>query len=113
MTEKETEHNLLMEFIEQDCFVDIEKKIDYPPVALSYGEKVLQSAKGDLIIPIALGTFGNLSVVTAPPKTKKSFFCSLLASAYLSGSNIYGGQIRWIWIATYQKINIIRLHCVR
>jgi hypothetical protein len=94
MTEKETEHNLLMEFIEQDCFVDIEKKIDYPPVALSYGEKVLQSAKGDLIIPIALGTFGNLSVVTAPPKTKKSFFCSLLASAYLSGSNIYGGQIK-------------------
>ena len=94
MTEKETEHNLLMEFIEQDCFVDIEKKIDYPPVALSYGEKVLQSDKGDSIIPIALGTFGNLSVVTAPPKTKKSFFCSLLASAYLSGSNIYGGQIK-------------------
>tara|TARA_B110000503_G_scaffold129309_1_gene201413 strand:+ start:1336 stop:2172 length:837 start_codon:yes stop_codon:yes gene_type:complete len=94
MTEKETEHNLLMEFIEQDCFVDIEKKIDYPPVALSYGEKVLQSAKGDSIIPIALGTFGNLSVITAPPKTKKSFFCSLLASVYLSGSNIYGGDIK-------------------
>ena len=94
MTEKETEHNLLMEFIEQDCFVDINKKIDYPPVALSYGEKVIQSAKGDSIIPIALGTFGNLSVVTAPPKTKKSFFCSLLASAYLSGSNIYSGDIK-------------------
>ena len=94
MTEKETEHNLLMEFIEQDCFVDIEKKIDYPPVALSYGEKVIQSDKGDSIIPIALGTFGNLSVVTAVPKTKKSFFCSLLASVFLSGSNIYGGQIK-------------------
>ena len=94
MTETETEQNMLMEFIAQDCFIDIEKKIDYPPVCLSYGEKVLQSDKGDNIIPIALSTYGNLSVVTAPPKTRKTFFVSLLASAYLSGSNIYGGQIK-------------------
>ena len=77
MTEKETEQNMLMEFIADTCKIDIDKKIDYPPVCLSYGEKVLQSDKGDLLIPIALGTFGNLSVITAPPKTRKSFFCSL------------------------------------
>ena len=94
MTEKETEHNLLMEFIEQDCFVDIEKKIDYPPVALSYGEKLLKSESGDKLVPIALGTYGNLSVVTAPPKTMKTFFISLLASVYLSGTNIYGGNLK-------------------
>jgi len=94
MTEQQTEHNMLMEFIEQDCFIDITKKIDYPPVALSYGEKVLRSSKGDSIIPIAIGTYGNLSVITAPPKTRKTFFVSLLASAYLSGSNIYGGEIK-------------------
>tara|TARA_R110000796_G_scaffold2572_2_gene10123 strand:+ start:924 stop:1760 length:837 start_codon:yes stop_codon:yes gene_type:complete len=94
MTEKQTEKNMLMEFIAEDCHIDINKKIEYPPVALSYGEKVLQSSSGDTIIPIALGTYGNLSVITAPPKTKKTFFVSLLASAYLSGSNIYGGEIK-------------------
>ena len=94
MTEKQTEQNMLMEFIAEDCHIDINKKIEYPPVALSYGEKVLQSSSGDTIVPIALGTYGNLSVITAPPKTKKTFFVSLLASAYLSGSNIYGGEIK-------------------
>ena len=94
MTEQQTEHNMLMEFIGQDCFIDITKKIEYPPVALSYGEKVLKSSKGDSIVPIAIGTYGNLSVITAPPKTRKTFFVSLLASAYLSGSNIYGGNIK-------------------
>ena len=94
MTEKETEQNMLMEFIADTCYIDITKKLEYPPVALSYGEKVLQSDKGDTIVPIALGTYGNLSVITAPPKTKKTFFVSLLASAYLSGKNIYSGQIK-------------------
>lgn len=94
MTEKETEENMFMEFIADSCKIDINEKIEYPPVCLSYGEKVLQSNKGDTIVPIALGTYGNLSVITAPPKTKKTFFVSLLASAYLSGTNIYGGKIK-------------------
>ena len=85
---------MLMEYIEQDCYVDITKKIEYPPVALSYGEKVIRTSKEDILVPIALGTFGNLSVITAPPKTMKTFFVSLLASAFLSGTNIYGGQIK-------------------
>ena len=94
MTEKETEEKMFMEFIAESCYIDINKKLEYPPVCLSYGEKVLQSDKGDTIVPIALGTYGNLSVITAPPKTKKTFFVSLLASAYLSGTNIYGGKIK-------------------
>ena len=94
MTEKQTEHNMLMKFIEEDCFVNAKDKIDYPPVALSFGEKIIRTTKGETTVPIPLGTYGNLSVVTAPPKTKKTFFISLLASVYLSGSNIYGGEIR-------------------
>lgn len=93
-TEKQTEHKMLMEYIEQDCSVDITKKIPYPPVALSYGEKLIRTNKEDILVPIALGTFGNLSVITAPPKTMKTFFVSLLASAFLSGTNIYGGKIK-------------------
>ena len=96
MTEKQNEHRMLMQFIEQDCFINSKEKVDYPPVALSYGEKVVKSNKidGDLIVPIALGTYGNLSVVTAPPKTKKTFFISLLASSFLSGSNKFVGDIK-------------------
>ena len=35
MTEKETEQNMLMEFIADTCKIDIDKKIDYPPVCLN------------------------------------------------------------------------------
>jgi hypothetical protein len=95
MTEqKQTEQDMLMEFIHDDCIVDIDKKIEYPPVALSYGEKLIQTKQKDILVPIALGTYGNLSVITAPPKTMKTFFVSLLASAFLSNSNIYVGNIK-------------------
>ena len=93
-SEQKTTHNMLMEFIEQDCYIDPKQKIDYPPVALSFGEKLIKSDKGDKLLPIPIGTFGNISVITAPPKTKKTFFVSLLASVFLSGSNIYGGDLK-------------------
>lgn len=94
MTEQETEHNMLMEFIEHESTIDVEKKLEYPPVAISFGEIVKRSPKGDSILPIPLCTFGNLSVISAPPKTKKTFFTSLLASVFLSGKNVYGGGIK-------------------
>ena len=94
MTEKQTEQELLMQFIEQDCYVDPKGKIDYPPVALSFGEKVIRYKSGDVIVPIPLASFGNLSVITAPPKTKKTFFVSLLASVFLSDQNAFGGDLK-------------------
>tara|TARA_R110000851_G_scaffold3301_2_gene13373 strand:+ start:350 stop:1189 length:840 start_codon:yes stop_codon:yes gene_type:complete len=94
MTEKQLEHDMLMQFIIDDCYVNTKKSLEYPPVALSFGEKLIKSKTGDSLLPIPIGTYGNLSVVTAPPKTKKTFFISLLASVYLSGSNIYGGKIK-------------------
>ena len=95
MTLKETtEHNMLMQFIEEDCFVNTKETIEYPPVALSFGEKLIKTKLGDSLLPIPLGTYGNLSCVSAPPKTKKTFFISLLASVYLSDSNRYGGKIK-------------------
>ena len=94
MTTEQTEHNMLMQFIEDDCYVNTKENIEYPPVALSYGEKLLKTKTGDLLLPIPLGTYGNLSCVSAPPKTKKTFFISLLASVYLSDRNIYGGDIK-------------------
>ena len=94
MTEEQNEHYLYMQLIEASCFVDTNEQIEYPPVALSYGEKLLKSSKGDTLLPIPICSYGNISCVSAPPKTKKSFFISLIASVYLSGQNIYGGKIR-------------------
>ena len=81
MTEQETEHNMLMEFIEHESTIDVEKKLEYPPVAISFGEIVKRSPKGDSILPIPLCTFGNLSVISAPPKTKKTVLKDIEATA--------------------------------
>jgi len=83
-----------MQFIEKECSVDISLKMDYPPVALSLGTKHLQTHEGELLLPIPIGTYGNFSFVQAPPKTKKTFFISLLSSVYLSGTNNFGGDIK-------------------
>jgi len=84
---------MLMELIKEDCYIDVEKPMEYPPIALSYGEKTIQTKNGEKTYPIPLGTYGNFSFVQAPPKTKKTFFISLLASVYLSGGNNFGGKI--------------------
>ena len=94
MTEKETTHQMLMELIKEECTIDTTEVMEYPPTALSYGEKTIQTTKGDITFPIPIGTYGNFSFVQAPPKSKKTFFASLLASVYLSGGNNFGGNIR-------------------
>ena len=90
---KQTEKEL-MQKIQRDCLVDNSVKMDYPPVALSLGKKRIKTNDGDLDLPIPIGTYGNFSFVQAPPKTKKTFFISLLSSVYLSGSNNFGGDIK-------------------
>lgn len=94
MTEEQTTHNMLMELIKEECTIDTTEVMEYPPTALSYGEKTIDTKSGQLTFPIPLGTYGNFSFVQAPPKTKKTFFISLLASVYLSGGNNFGGNIR-------------------
>ena len=91
--QKQTEKEL-MKKIQRDCLVDNSVKMDYPPVALSLGKKRIKTNDGDLDLPIPIGTYGNFSFVQAPPKTKKTFFISLLSSVYLSGSNNFGGDIK-------------------
>ena len=69
-----TTHEKMMDSIQENCFVDTSIPIEYPPVALSFGEKLIKNPKGDSLLPIPLGTYGNFSCVSAPPKTKKTFF---------------------------------------
>lgn len=93
MTEKQTTDNMLMELIKQECYIDTNEFMEYPPIALSLGETTIQTKAGEKTLPIPIGTYGNFSFVQAPPKTKKTFFISLLASVYLSGGNNFGGKM--------------------
>ena len=79
MPNKQDQHEKLMNIIAEECIVNTERILEYPPVAISYGQKLIKSKKGDQIVPIPLGTYGNFSFVQAPPKTKKTFFISLLS----------------------------------
>ena len=85
---------MLMELIAEECTIDTTTVMEYPPTALSLGEKTIQSKGGNITMPIPIGTYGNFSFVQAPPKSKKTFFVSLLASVYLSGGNNFGGKIK-------------------
>ena len=80
--------------IKEECSVDIQQKVEFPPVAISKGMVDFQTIKGKKTIELALGTYGNFSFVSAPPKTHKTFFISLLASAYLGGTNQFVGDIK-------------------
>ena len=94
LSEEETVRLLLMEAIEDDCVVDYKKTIEYPPVALSYGEKLIKGKNKDYLYPIPLGTYGNFSFIQGPPKCKKSYLVTLLTSIYLGNTNIFGGKIQ-------------------
>ena len=75
-----------MERFEEECNIDYTKPIDYPTPVISFGEKEYQTKEGVRSYPIPIGTYGNFSFIQAPPKTKKTFFVSLLVSTYLFGS---------------------------
>jgi len=89
------EHRMLMQLLEEDANVDISEVIKYPPVSLSCGSYIDKDVEGNEIeYPIPIGTDGNFSFVQAFPKVGKSFFISLLVSAYQSGGNKYTGTIK-------------------
>ncbi len=94
LDEQQTIQYLAMQSIEEDCTIDVNEKLEYPPVALSFGETLIKGRNKDMLLPIPLGTYGNFSFIQAPPKTKKTFFISLLASVYLSDKNHFGGNLK-------------------
>jgi|TARA_R110000787_G_scaffold40596_10_gene100763 hypothetical protein len=93
LTEKQTEAYLYMQAIEDECKIDARKQIDYPPVAISFGKTLIKTKKGDQLLPIPIGTYGNFSFIQAPPKSKKTFFISLLTSVYLGNKNKFCGDL--------------------
>jgi len=75
----------------KESFIDVNKKIDYPPVAISIGDHKM----GDHVYPTSFGTYGNFSCIVGASKSKKTFFKSLLVSAYIGGqADRLSGSIR-------------------
>ena len=86
---------MAMQLLEEEANVDISEVIKYPPVSLSCGSYIDTDVEGNEIeYPIPIGTDGNFSFVQAFPKVGKSFFISLLVSAYQSGGNKFTGTIK-------------------
>ena len=95
MTDQKEETRMYMQLLEQECYIDATKEVEYPPMAISMGEFTMQTSKGLKTYPIPIGTEQNFSVISAPPKSKKTFFMSLLSAVYLKGElNGFGGELR-------------------
>jgi len=74
----------LMIMYEEDCFINPLEKIEHPEPAISFGFKSYETKDGNINYPTPIGTYGNFSFIQAPPKSKKTFFVSLLSAVYLA-----------------------------
>jgi hypothetical protein len=84
-----------MQLMYDDAYVDISEEVKYPPVAISCGSYTeVNEDKSTSTYPIPIGTYGNFSFVQAPPKVGKSFFTSLISSAYMGGQNSLTGKLK-------------------
>lgn len=78
-----------------ECYIDPAEDIKHPPVALSFGTHSYSTNEGEVTYPTPIGTYGNFSFISAPPKHKKTFLVTLLSAAYLGGkSHRFTGGIK-------------------
>lgn len=83
--------NVNFQNIYDSSFVDIKKKIEYPPVAISIGVHPL----GSSTFPIPFGTYGNFSCIVGASKSKKTFLKSLIMASYIGGdTSNYASSIK-------------------
>lgn len=95
MTDQEELDYLKAEYLLQECYVDPTKKLDHPPIALSYGEHTYNTSEGKVTYDTPIGTYGNFSFIQAAPKHNKTFLVSLLSAAYLGGNaKKFSGSIK-------------------
>ena len=93
ITSKE-ERRMFFEMFKKQCFVDLNKRVDLPPIAIGCGSYTSQNSLGLKKVDIPLCTYGNFSFIQAPRKSLKTFFVSLLTSTYVSNTCEYRGQLK-------------------
>ena len=93
--EEKEEIRMHMQLLEEECYIDAAVELEYPALAISMGSFTMQTKDGPKKYPIPIGTLGNFSFIQAPPKSKKTFFISLLSAVYLKGELPgFGGDLR-------------------
>jgi hypothetical protein len=65
----------------KSAFIDVTKKIEHPPTAISIGEYDFKGRS----YPNSFATYGNFSCLVGASKSRKSFFKSLLVASFLGG----------------------------
>jgi hypothetical protein len=77
--------------IYESAFVDVTKKIEHPPVAISMGCHTM----GKNTYPTPFGTYGNFSCIVGASKSKKTFLKSLIVSSFIGkNTNLYTSTIK-------------------
>ena len=75
----------------EDSFVDISVEVPFPPVALSIGQHDYKNKVYDN----PTFTYGEMSLIKAKKKSKKTFFKAALTASYIGGnSNNYFPNIK-------------------
>jgi len=85
---------MYFESMESELKVNLDEEVPAPPVSLSFGTHTYTNIRGTFTEPSVIGTDGNFSFIQAPPKSYKSFFVSLLVSAYLSSGNRWAKEMK-------------------
>jgi hypothetical protein len=80
------------EMLDADLKVELDEEVPAPPVALSFGTHSYTTRKGMRTEETPIATYGNFSFIQAPPKSYKSFFTSLLVSAFLKDNKWAGDK---------------------
>jgi len=65
MNDEKLTHQMYMELLKEELTINTNEVLEYPPTALSYGEKIIQSKKGQIKVPVSIGTYGNFSFIQA------------------------------------------------
>lgn len=71
--------------LERESFIDVEKPIQHPPIAISIGEHIY---KGNYY-PTPYGSYGDYSCIVGASKSRKTFLTSMLTSCYIGGNSTY------------------------
>ena len=78
--------------LEEDLKINLDEEVEAPPISLSFGTHTYTSKRGTFTESTPIATDGNFSFIQAPPKSYKSFFVSLLVSAYLKSGNRWSSK---------------------
>ena len=91
INKKDKTESLNFKELAKTLFIDVRKKIERPPIAISKGEY----SQATSFYPTPICTYSNFSAISGPSKSMKTFFKTALVAGYIGGkSNYYFEDIK-------------------